>query len=173
MRLALALLAVLALAACREDQAAALPDPVRLTDAASAHFCQMTMTNMPGPKAQVHLAGFENPLWFAQIRDMIAFLRSPEKVADIRAIYVSDMGTAESWARPGSENWTGAESAFYVVGSGKRGGMGAPEVVPFEAEAAARAFAATQGGEVMRFDDIPDEAVLGPVDIAPPEESPS
>ena len=172
MRLALALLAALALAACKDEQAAA-PDPVRLTDAATAHFCQMTMTNMPGPKAQVHLAGFEDPLWFAQIRDLIAFLRSPEKVADIRAVYVSDMDAAQSWARPGRDNWTEAGSAFYVVGSGKRGGMGAPEVVPFAGQAAARAFAEAEGGEVMRLDDIPDAAVLGPVDIVPPEEAPS
>jgi copper chaperone NosL len=42
--------------------------------------------------------------------------------------------------------------------------MGAPELVPFETEAHARAFIAEHGGTIMRLEDIPSEAVLGGVD---------
>ena len=38
-----------------------------------------------------------------------------------------------SWADPQDDGiWINAKKAFYVIGSTKRGGMGAKETVPFE-----------------------------------------
>ena len=53
-----------------------------------------------------------------------------------------------------------------------RGGMGAPEAVPFAEREAAERFARERGGRVLAFDAIPDEAVLGAVEQTPgrPEE---
>ena len=155
--------AVLALAGCREE-AAAPPEPVKMTTQAVGHFCQMNMREHPGPKAQVHLDGLPGaPLFFSQVRDAIAYRRMPEQSHAITAIYVSDMGAAPSWQSPGADNWIAAAQAHYVIGSERVGGMGAPELVPFSDRADARAFAARHGGRVVPLADIPDAAVLAPV----------
>lgn len=52
-----------------------------------------------------------------------------------------------------------------MVGADVVGGMGAPELVPFSDPAAAQDFAATHGGAVMTLDEIPDTAVLAPVEL--------
>jgi hypothetical protein len=80
---------------------------------------------------------------------------------------VSDMGKAESWARPGEDNWIDAKAAVYVIESRLAGGMGAPEAVPFGTPAAAEAFVRERGGRVVALDGIPDAYVLGNP-IAPP-----
>lgn len=170
MKRALAL--VLLLAACREE-AAAPPEPAPLTAEAVSHFCQMNVLEHPGPKGQIHLEGLPAPLFFAQVRDAIAYLKGPERDAPITAVYVSDMGAAPSWHSPGSENWVDARAAVFVVGAGVRGGMGAPEVVPFAARADAEGFVARYGGEILSLDAISDAAVLGPVDIDTNLEVPS
>ena len=62
---------------------------------------------------------------------------------------------------PGAENWVEARQAYYVIGSSIRGGMGAPETVPFSTRAAADEFASENGGEVVSFPEIPPDYVLG------------
>jgi copper chaperone NosL len=155
---------VLLLAGCKEE-VAERPDPVALTDEALGYFCQMNVSEHDGPKGQIHLADYPQPLFFAQVRDVVAYLKGPEREADITAIYVSDMGAAQSWAEPGMSNWIDAQSAFYVVGAGVRGGMGAPEIVPFASADGAERFAQRYGGTVVALDDIPDDAAIGPVDL--------
>jgi copper chaperone NosL len=164
-RFLLAALAVLSLAACKEE-VADRPLPVAMTAEAVGHYCQMNLLEHPGPKAQVHLQGLPDPLFFSQVRDAIAYQRMPEQSHAISAIYVSDMSVAPSWADPGSENWAAAEDAVYVVGAAVPGGMGAPELVPFTARAAAETFVAEHGGEILTLEAIPDEVVLAPVEFA-------
>jgi len=166
------LLAVFLLAACREEAARA-PDPATLTADAASHFCQMQVDTHPGPKGQIHLAGLPDPIFFAQVRDALAYVKGPERDADIRAFYVSDMGAAQSWDTPGRDNWVAAADMHFVVGADVTGGMGAPEIVPFATPQAARDFAARNGGEVMTLDEIPAETVLAPVDITLDEDPPS
>ncbi len=150
------------LAACQQE-AAEKPEAVTMTEVAVGHFCQMNLLEHPGPKAQVHLDGLAGtPLFFSQVRDAVAYLRMPEQSHTIAAVYVSDMGNAPSWEEPGRDNWTLAETAHYVIDSGRAGGMGAPEVVPFADRPAAERFAAAHGGRVVGLDDIPDAAVLAP-----------
>lgn len=164
--LVLPLLALAALAACREDSAA-LPAPVAMTAEAVGHYCQMELLEHPGPKAQAHLTGLPEPLFFSQVRDVIAYQRMPEQSHMISVIYVSDMGApGASWDNPGAGNWIALETAHFVMGSALAGGMGAPELVPFAAHEAALAFAAQHGGQVMSLAQIPDGAVLAPVEGA-------
>lgn len=163
------LLSVLALAACREE-AADLPAPVAMTATAVGHYCQMGLLEHPGPKAQAHLDGMPAPLFFSQVRDLVAYMRMPEQSHVVTVAYVSDMAAqGASWEDPGPENWIAASEAHYVVGSTVAGGMGAPETVPFSTREAARAFADVHGGAVMALVDIPDAAVLAPVDDGNPE----
>jgi len=167
----LLLVAILALVACKEE-ASVTPVPTPMTQEALGYFCQMNIAEHGGPKGQVHLAGHPQPLFFAQARDVVAYLKTPEREAEITAVYVSDMGAAPSWRHPGDNNWIAADQATYVVGAGVAGGMGAPEIVPFGDPQAAQDFIATYGGRAMSFDDIPDDAALGPVDLDQSLETP-
>ena len=159
----IAALALLALAACKEDLAE-VPLPISMTEEAVSHYCQMSVLDHGGPKAQIYVEGLDAPLFFAQVRDAMAFLKSPERDRRVRMSYVSDMGVAETWDTTGIDNWTPAPEAHFVIEAGVRGGMGAPEVVPFARREDAEAFATRYGGRIVTLDDIPDEAVLGAVD---------
>ncbi|WP_189439034.1 nitrous oxide reductase accessory protein NosL, partial [Pseudovibrio japonicus] len=100
------------LAACQEQEPVAKPDPMQLSAEAAGFYCQMTVLDHEGPKAQIHLAGSPFPLWFSQVRDAVAFTRLPEESKDYVAIYVNDMDKAESWEQPGTDNWVDADTAF-------------------------------------------------------------
>ncbi|PRY24520.1 copper chaperone NosL [Aliiruegeria haliotis] len=163
---------LLLLAACKEE-VAEIPEPTPMTETALSYFCQMNVAEHGGPKGQIHLEGYPGPIFFAQVRDMVAYLKSPERDADILAVYVSDMGAATSWDSPGAENWIAADSAHYVVGAGVAGGMGAPEIVPFGQSAAAQSFMEQYGGALMPLDTIPDDAAIGAVDLDQQLEQPS
>lgn len=154
-------LVFLALAACKEE-VATLPAPVSMTAEAVGHYCQMDLLEHPGPKAQVHLDGMPYPLFFSQVRDALAYQRMPEQSHAIVAIFVNDMAVAPSWEDTGADNWIDARTAFYVVGSTRAGGMGAPELVPFADKAEAEQFAAGNGGSVMSLSAIPDTEILAP-----------
>lgn len=157
----LVFLCLTALAACKQD-IVAIPDPVKMTPEALGHYCQMNLSEHPGPKAQVHLKGVDAPIYFAQVRDAIAYQRMPEQSHAIAAIYVNDMSAAPSWETPGDDNWLAVTSAHFVVGSDRTGGMGAPELVPFSEIAAAEDFAARHGGRIVRLEAIADADVLTP-----------
>jgi len=151
----------LALGACDDRQeAAAPPPPEALTASAMGHYCGMNVLEHPGPKGQILLESRLGPVWFSSARDTLAFTMLAEEPKDIRAIYVSDMARAQSWEDPGAENWVDARRAFYVIGSDRQGGMGAPEAVPFSDRAAAERLAARHGGRVVTFREVPRDYVL-------------
>lgn len=167
-RVLLCTFAALVLAACRED-VADLPLPAAMTEEAVGHYCQMHLLEHDGPKAQAHLDGMIAPLFFSQVRDVVAYMRMPEQSHAVSVAYVSDMSApGATWDEPGVENWITLGDAFFVVGSDVVGGMGAPELVPFSSAEAAQGFANDNGGAVMRLTDIPDSAVLAPVDSNDP-----
>lgn len=159
---ALAFLSPLLLSGCEEKREAPPPPPFALTKQAIGRYCGMNVLEHAGPKGQVILdAKVGEPIWFSSARDTLAFTMLPEESKDYVAIYVSDMGKAPSWEKPGAENWVDARKAFYVIGSSLRGGMGAEETVPFSSEDAAIQFAGKNGGHVVKFDDVPRDYVLG------------
>ena len=159
------LLALLTLAGCSEEKPVEMPQPFTLTASAIGHYCGMNVLEHAGPKGQIILDEASEPVWFSSARDAVAFTMLPEEPKNIAAIYVSDMGQAPSWEKPGEANWIDASQAWFVIGSSARGGMGAEEAVPFSTEEAARDFAGRSGGEVVRLSEIPADYVLG--DSAP------
>lgn len=165
-RLVLAFVACVFMSGCEESVTISAPTPTAMTEEALGYYCQMGLMEHQGPKAQIHVSHLDQPLWFSQVRDAVAFTRLPEETAEVTAIYVSDMATAETWAHPGTENWIDANEAFFVLDSRKHGGMGAPEAVPFSTAEAAGSFIAEHGGKVVRFSEIPDAYVLAPVDVS-------
>jgi copper chaperone NosL len=157
------------LGACGEDREVQAPPPAQEpTRAAISYFDQMVLLDHEGPKAQIHLESREDPIWFSSVRDAFAFSMLPEEPRDISAIYVTDMARAASWADPGPGIWIEARDAHYVLGSAMRGGMGAEEPVPFGDRDAAAAFADEHGGEVVTFEDVPQDYVLGATAEPPP-----
>jgi copper chaperone NosL len=159
-RITIAFMALL-LAGCGEDeQAKTPPPPQELTREAVGNYCGMIVADHPGPKAQLFLKKRADPIWFSSVRDAIAFTMLPEEPKAIAAIYVNDMGKAMNWESPEPGTWIEARNAWFVVGSSRTGGMGAPETVPFSEKTAAETFAAKYGGRLVRFEDIPSDYVL-------------
>ena len=150
------------LVGCEDAQKQSPPAPLALTSEAMGRYCGMNVLEHPGPKGQIILdARIGEAVWFSSARDAIAFTMLPEEPKDFAAIYVSDMGKAASWEKPGETNWIDAKTAFYVIGSTLRGGMGAQEAVPFSTRDTASGFAAKNGGRVVSFDEVPRDYVLG------------
>ena len=154
---------VLTAAACGEEQTVEAPPPAELTREAIGYYCNMIVQDHQGPKGQIFLSDKAEPIWFSSVRDTLAFTRLPEEPKNVAAIYVNDMGRA-SWHRPEAGTWIAADQAWYVIGSERRGGMGAPEAVPFAQRADAEAFAARHRGHVVAFSEIPQDALLGDVE---------
>lgn len=166
--LVLAVLLAAVVAGCdRPSAPAAAPAPQEVQADSTGHYCGMLLADHEGPKGQIHLASRPAPVWFSSVRDTIAFTRLPDEPRDITAIYVNDMGRATNWEQPEPGTWIDAREAWFVIGSERRGGMGAPEAVPFSDAAAAEAFRARYHGRVVRLAEIPDDYVIGPVDLSP------
>ena len=165
--LAFALLIPVALAGC-EKEAAEIPPPHKMTADAIGHYCGMNLFEHPGPKGQIFAASLTEPVWFSSVRDTLAFTMLPDEPKDIQAIYVSDMGKASSWEKPGADNWVEARKAFFVIGSQAKGGMGGDEAVPFSDRGAAEKFVAENGGRIVSFDQVPRDYVLASGDDAAP-----
>jgi copper chaperone NosL len=145
------------LAACSEEPGSNGPAPVATTPDATGHYCGMLLAEHAGPKGQILLKSADQPVWFTSVRDTFTFLELPEEPKDIAAVYVSDMGKAPSWEKPGDGNWILAEKAVYVVESDRVGGMGGAEAVPFGEEASAKAFIEEHGGRVVPFEEATTE----------------
>lgn len=145
------LVGMLAAAACSEEEKAGVPPPVATAPEATGHYCGMLLAEHSGPKGQILLASGDKPVWFTSVRDTFTFLSLPEEPKDIAAVYVSDMGKAPSWEKPGDQNWILADNASYVVESDQVGGMGGAEAVPFGDAAAAKAFVEQHGGRIVPF----------------------
>lgn len=156
-----ALLAALAFPGCSENTGEAPPPAHELTADAIGRYCGMNVLEHVGPKGQVILANRTEPVWFSSARDAFSFTMLPEEPKDIRAIYVSDMARATNWEEPGAANWVEARQAFFVIGSRMKGGMGAPETVPFSDRTSAEKFVAENGGRIVTFSEMPRDYVLG------------
>ncbi len=146
------------LAACGQSDTSVSLEPVAITGGTSCALDGMLLADYPGPKAQIHYAGREEPDFFCDTVEMFHIYLNPEIVQPVRGLYVQDMGSTD-WDDP-RENWIDARNAFYVLGSSRRGAMG-PTLASFASEEAARRFAEEFGGEVLRFEEVtPDQVIL-------------
>jgi len=162
-----ALVGLLLLGGCGEEDMARAPvTPAAITADAVGHYCGMNLTDHPGPKGQVHLAGQDRPVWMSSVRDTLAFLMLPEEPKTVTAVFVSDMGRATAPDAADPAAWVEARDAWYVVGARLTPTMGMAELFPFALEREAKAFAAHHGGEVRRFTAVTEADVL---DAAPEE----
>ena len=147
------LIGLLLMVACSKEENGEVPPPVATVADATGHYCGMLLAEHAGPKGQILLQSGEKPVWFTSVRDTLTFLALPEEPKDIAAVYVSDMGKAPSWEKPGDTNWILADKAVYVIESDQVGGMGGAEAVPFGEEAAANTFIGQHGGRIVGLED--------------------
>jgi len=149
-------IAVAALGACTHPEQVAT-SPIEITRDTTSSIDGMTLMDYPGPKAQIQYEQGE-PAFFCDTIELFSTYLHPEQSRRVRAIYVQDMGQAD-WNHP-TGHWIDAKTAFYVVGSKRRGAMG-PTFASFAREQDAREFVAKEGGKVLPFGEVtPDMAVL-------------
>jgi len=142
------------LAGCGEEDksTAMVRQAVAMESSDECHLCGMIITNFPGPKGQLYAKGTEGTMKFCSTRDMFAFITDPENQHNIKQAFVHDMAVTP-WNHPDEETYIDAKKAFYVIGHGKRGAMGAT-LASFSKKLHAEAFAKAQGGRVLPFDQI-------------------
>lgn len=149
------------LAACgsgKQGAGSGAVTPLEIDRATSCSLDGMLLADYPGPKVQMHYAGVERPDWFCDTIEMFNVYLNPEQARLVTALFVQDMAKA-SWNAP-QGHWIDAKKAWYVFGSRRLGAMG-PTAASFASEADAKAFAAENGGKVLRFDEVtPDMAIL-------------
>ncbi|MBE9397853.1 nitrous oxide reductase accessory protein NosL [Pontibacterium sp. N1Y112] len=142
------------LSGCGEDdkKAAMVQQAVAIESSDECHLCGMIITNYPGPKGQLYSRGIQGNMKFCSTRDMFAFVVDPENQHNIQQAFVHDMAVTP-WGHPEEDTYIDAKKAFYVIGHGKKGAMG-PTLASFAKKADADAFAASQGGRVLTFEEI-------------------
>lgn len=151
---------ILSLSACNEDaseqQLAQKPQAIGHEDV--CHLCGMTINNFPGPKGELYERGNSNILKFGSTSDLFAYLLDPEHSHAIESVFVHDMGMT-SWEHPDDKAFINARTAWYVVGSNRKGEMG-PTLVSFGDRQLANVFTEQYGGKVHSFDEINQQLLL-------------
>lgn len=125
---------------------------VAIESSDECHLCGMLISGFPGPKGQLYSKGINGNLKFCSTRDMFAFILDPENQHNIQQAFVHDMAVTP-WGKPNDDIYIDAKKAFYVIGHKRRGAMG-PTLASFKKQSDAEAFAVSQGGQVMRFDEV-------------------
>ncbi len=148
------------LPSCEDKSSAAAPPPQEVSGDSVAQFCNMNLSEHPGPKGQIFVKDDPKPFWFASVHDLFSFVMLGDTPKALAALYVNDMGKANNWDQPEPGTWIDARTATYVIGSRKRGGMGEDEAVPFADKQAAERFAQENGGRLVSFDEMPRDYIL-------------
>lgn len=112
--------------------------------------CEMFPARYPRHRAQVR-AGSAAPVHFCSTRclfDYLARMRAAQRASAM--VWVTDVASGD---------WISGLTAFYVVGSGQWGPMGAEAFAYGEQSAAAAAVAAAGKGRVLRYDAVTLQAI--------------
>ncbi len=146
--------AVLVAAGC--SKTAAPPGPREITSETACSLDGMILADYPGPKGQIVYAQGE-PDFFCDTVELVSIVLRPEQSRPIVGVFTQDMG-ATDWTRP-QGHWIDAKTAWYVLGSDRKGSMG-PTLATFARAEDAQAFAGKHGGRVLRFDQITPAMVM-------------
>jgi len=142
---------LLIFAGCGQTTVAVAPQPKEPNSHAIGHYCRMTLTEHVGPKGQILLKGWEEPLWFTSVHDAFTYLAEDlVNEHEMAGFWVNDMGKG-SWEKPAPGSWIDAKGAFYVIESKKSAAMGGSEAVPFKERERAEAFAREFGGHIVDY----------------------
>lgn len=126
------------------------PAPVEFDRTHACAVCGMIVVDFPGAKAQVHYSKGRYDA-FCSTLDLFLFWLQPDRPPDIRAVYVNDMGKADTNKPAG--HWIDADTAYYVYGGNVMGPMG-EALVPFADKKDAEAYLTRHGGRILRFNEV-------------------
>lgn len=135
-----------------EQQTSDIHKPVGFDSGDECHLCGMIITRFPGPKGEAFLRHDEKVYKFCSTRDLFAWLLQPDVGNRVEAVYVHDMSNT-SWDDPQDTALIDAKTAWYVIGSRRKGAMG-PTLAAFSERQRAAEFAREYGGSLARFEDI-------------------
>ena len=142
---------LLVFAGCGENTIAVPAQPREPDSHAIGHYCRMTLTEHVGPKSQILLKGWQDPLWFTSVHDAFVYVAQDlVNEREMAGFWVNDMGQGR-WEKPAPGSWIEAKGAYYVVESQKSAAMGGNEAVPFKARDRAEAFAKEFGGRIVDY----------------------
>ncbi len=111
----------------------------------------MLLADYPGPKAQILYDGAPEPEFFCDTMEMFSLYLKPEQARKVKGVFVQNLDKT-TWEAPKGA-WIDARTAFYVVGSKKRGAMG-PTIPSFGSRDGAQKFADANGGKVYPFAEV-------------------
>ena len=149
---------LLALAGCNDvDSNPHVYDPVAFHSGDECHICGMAITGFPGPKGEA--VAKQGAMKFCSTAEMFGWWLQPENREQDVTLYVHDMARS-TWEKPDDDALIDARQAFYVVGANLKGAMGAA-LASFAREEDAERFATSQGGRLVRFEQI-DLALMQP-----------
>lgn len=150
------LVAGLALAACDDAENAPPPAAPQAQIPAEAvdYFSHMHVLETGGSKGQIILHSGET-VWFGNIRQMLSYLRLPETANQPMQAYAS-LSRTDGGQDDGNWQWTPVENLYFVQSGKALELMGKDDYFTFADEDAARAFAETHAGKVLRLADIAD-----------------
>lgn len=163
MRALLAATFLVGLAACNQapEEQVSL-DPVAFQSGDECHVCGMLVMEFPGPKGQAIDNKTGAVRKFCSTRDLLSWSLEPEN-RNLRAtLYVHDMANSD-WHHPDDRHLIDARQAFYVIGTNLPGAMG-PTLASFGTREAAEKVAHEQGGQVLAFEEITPEVLVGLMD---------
>lgn len=142
------------LSGCSEDDSAtlAVQQAVAIESGDECHLCGMIIGNFGGPKGQLFTRGQPQTKKFCSTRDLFAYLLDPEHRHNIQSVFVHDMAVTP-WDHPDDKTYIDARTAWYVVGSTRKGAMG-PTLASFSDQQAAEAFVQSYQGQLYRFDQL-------------------
>lgn len=134
------------------------PTPVEFGDDTLCILDGLRLIDHPGPKAQIHWVGRDEPDFYCDTVEMFhLFLATQHRDTRIRALYVQDMSQAD-WYAPRGE-WMDARAALYVQGSSRMTAMGTT-LASFSEASAADSFVREFGGQILRFADVDADMVV-------------
>jgi copper chaperone NosL len=163
----LLLFAVALLAGCGQGEVV-IATPREPGADAVGYYCRMTLAEHKGPKGQILLKGWAEPLWFSSVRDALTYVEADlVSEREMSGFWVNDMSkgswTQGSWDHPAPGSWIDARSAWFVVGSQLTSSMGGGEAVPFKDRTAAETFVSLHGGRVADYRGALSETAEAPM----------
>lgn len=117
----------------------------------------MLLSEHPGPKAQIHYQGQEQPEFYCDTVEFVSIVTETERKTPMIGLFVQDMAVA-NWEAPRG-HWIPAKSALFIHGASKHGSMG-PTIASFSERAAAEKFVAQYGGKIYSFAELKSELAV-------------
>jgi copper chaperone NosL len=142
------------------EQQQVMHNAVAMESSDECHLCGMLITHFDGPKGEVfRKEQGDKVMKFCSTRDMFSYYLDPENTRNVSQMLVHDMSKMP-WGSESidDKHLINAKSAWYVVGSEKKGAMG-KTLASFSLQNDAQAFAKKFGGKAISFKEINQDSL--------------